>query len=71
MVGGRKPLRRDLRALLSIGAAVRSENRTTKEQAMERALVGRALVASAFVSLAAGSVHHAVRGEKILYPGVS
>ena len=43
----------------------------TKEQAMERALVGTALVASAFVSLAAGSVHHAVRGEKILYPGVS
>ena len=52
-------------------AVVWSENRITKEDAMNRILVGIALVLSAFVPLAGCSSYHAGKHEKTLHAGVS
>ena len=71
MVGGREPLRGDLRALLSIRTAVWSENRITKKDAMNRILMGTALVLSAFVPLTGCSSYHTGKHEKTLHAGVS
>src|SRR5437660_1890156 len=66
MVGGRKPLRGDLCTALN-KAAVSSENRITKEDAMNRILVGTVLVLSAFVPLVGCSSYHMGRFEKTLH----
>jgi Cu-Zn family superoxide dismutase len=66
MVGGREPWRGDLCNALN-KASVWSENRITKEDAMNRILVGTVLVLSAFVPLVGCSSYHMGRFEKSLH----